>query len=160
MAYGSWQEAVRELMELTKAADDELLNLARLLRVTGDKNESRLMVIARVEDAIANVTRIEPPRQPTEPQLKLLVELGTDITPLTVREASALIRYAIAHHRCTALEILKPIRGDQLILKPSSPITAYRERSHVEVSSIDRNGNVWIRGSVGYPIRPQHLERP
>ena len=53
MAYGSWQEAVRELMELRKAADDELLNLARLLRVTGDKNESRLMVIARVEDAIS-----------------------------------------------------------------------------------------------------------
>ena len=77
MAYRSWQEAVQELVELTKAADDESLDLARLLRVTNDESDPRLMVIARIEDAVACVTGIESPRQPTESQVKLLAELGT-----------------------------------------------------------------------------------
>ena len=160
MAYRSWQEAIKDLTESTKTADYELLRLARSLKVTCDESDPRLIVIARIEDAVAGVTHVRPARPPTDAQLELLAELSADGDPLTFREADALIRYTIACQRCVALEILQPVHGDQLVLKPSIPIAAYGRRTHVEVSSVDKNGNVWIKGNGGYPIWPQHLARP
>lgn len=160
MAYKSWAEAVEALKESTKEAGDDLRHLAATLGIESRAGENGLGLTARIEDAVAAVTRNNPPRPATARQVLLLKELRVRSVPATVREADALIRTAIADERREALEALRPVRGDRLALGVSQGRVSQLDGQTVEVSSIDRLGQVWTKGAGGHPVLPQHLVRP
>ena len=160
MAYKRWVEAVEALKESTKEAGDDLCHLAATLGIESRVGENSLMLTARIEDAVSAVTGNNPPRPATARQVLLLEELRVRSIPSTVREADALIRTAIADERREALEALRPVKGDRLVLGVSQGRIPRLDGRTVEVSSIDRLGQVWTKGAGGRPVLPQHLVRP
>lgn len=139
--------------------EPELLALASAVGIKDPEHSDRLLLVARIEDAIATVTGHNPPKQASQPQMELLRELGClRVTGLTRREAGATIRVGIAKERLNGLLELRPIRGDRLVCTRARGSTGIGEI--VEVSSIDRHGQVWTKQAHGYPARPQDLCRP
>ena len=159
VAYAGWADAVKALKDSTKDAGDQLLHLAAILGIEARKGENSLMLTARIEDAVAAVTGNYPPRPATTRQTRFLNELRVRSIPSTFREADGLIKSAIADERRKALEVLRPVRGDRLVVV-SQVSYPRREGDTVEVSSIDCLGQVWTKGARGFRILPQHLSRP
>lgn len=158
VAFESWEEAADALAGRLAPAEPALLALAASLGVDNSKGTHRLLVVARIEDAVAAVTGHNPPPASTHRQVELLTSLGIQPTPgMTRREADATIQIAIVKERLEALRTLRPARGDRLVrIGPSSGDVGEIN----EVSSVDRLGHVWVKGASGHPARPQDLRRP
>ncbi len=158
VGFESWEEAADALSGRLGPPEPALLALASSLGLANYSDTDRLLLVARIEDAVAALTSHKPPRPSTSGQVELLSSLG--IQPpavLTRREADATIQMAIVRERLQALRELRPVRGDRLVRAHSSSGDA---GEIVEVSSIDRLGQVWVKGAGGYPTRPQDLRRP
>lgn len=155
MAFHSWRDAAEAIAAELSSPERELLDLAVSLGVQVSRNEQRALVVARIEDAVSELTRNRLRRPATTAQRSLLAALSVPLSGAeSVREADALIRTGIANERLDALRVLQPERGDKLVRKVGRPGEV------VEVSSIDRLGQIWMKGAGGYPTRPQDLSRP
>ena len=157
MSFHGWEEPVRLLQESIGPPEPQLVEVAAALRVVSNDALTRLLLVARLEDAFSAKTGNQPPRSPSAAQRALLKGLGVSVNPETTREADALIRAGIASKRIDALRNLQPRRGDRLVRANSD--RAWRVGEIVRVTSIDRLGAVWVKGAGGYPSLPQHLTR-
>lgn len=158
MAFDSWQGAAEVLTQRLASAEPALIDLANRLGINSPEDTDRVLLIARIEDAVSRVTGHNAPRACTPRQLALLTGLGIrTTTTATQREADAMINVAIARERLDALLALRPERGDQLVRTRARWSDDVGEI--VEVSSIDRLGHIWVKGAGGYPTRPQDLCR-
>lgn len=158
VGFDSWHGAANGLADLVALPETALITLASQLGVATAGGVERLVMIAKIEDAVATVTeRVRPP-QSTARQNQLLSSLGvaTDHS-LSCREADATIRIAIARERLRALYSLRPERGDRLVFVRASGHFEIGEI--IEVSSIDRLGQIWAKGAGGFRALPQDLQR-
>lgn len=159
MAFHSWEEAAALLVASVGPPETELVTLGQSLGLRPAAGETRLTLVARIEDAVSAVTGVLPPRLRTQPQTDLLNSLDADVERAsTVREADALIRVSIARERAAALRRLRPVRGDRVIRIASS--RAFDRTGEItEITSIDRLGQLWTKACGGYPTLPQHVMR-
>lgn len=116
-----------------------------------------LVLVARIEDTVATVTQHNPPLPSTPRQQALLAELQVGAAERSRREADALIRLEIGKQRLQALRALRPFRGDKLVFVRSRG--RFGAGEVIEVSSIDRLGQVWAKDARGHPAWPQDLQR-
>ena len=149
MSFQNWEEPVRLLQESIGPPESELVEVAAALGVVSNDAPTRLLLVARLEDALSARTGNQPPRSPSVAQRALLKGLGASANPETAREADALIRVGIATERIDALRNLQPRRGDRLVRADSD--RTWRVGEIVRVTSIDRLGAVWVKGAGGYP---------
>ena len=158
VAYNSWEEPAALVARQLDPGEPSLVSLGAMLGVAAPGALDRMLLVARIEDAVSAVTNTYPPRPRTGPQAELLKSLGhVDRHELTFREADATIRLLIARERLRALERLRPVRGDTLVRVNDRWPSRVGEL--VEVTSIDRMGRIWTRHANGYPALPQHLMR-
>ena len=157
MSYKSWVEPAVLLEQQLAPVDQELAELAVKLGIEPAASHVRVLLVARIEDAVSAVTGMRAPRPCTSAQAELLLSLGHHRDDLTVREADALIRVAIVQERLKALGDLQPMRGDVLFFK-RGPFPK-RAMGPVTVSSIDRFGQVWVERAGGSRMLPQDLTR-
>ena len=159
MAFHSWQEPVALLEASVGPPEPALVDLSKSLGLRPSVGETRLALVARIQDAVASVTGVRPPRPRTQAQSYLLNSLGADAgRASTVREADALIRISIARERIDALRRLRPTRGDRII-RVASPRGPDRTGEIIEITSIDRLGQLWSKAAGGHPTLPQHVVR-
>ncbi len=163
MPYEDWRQAV-ELLDLRWVPPSEgQLDLAvqHGMLLTGD--ETFAVVAAMLQDWLCPVIHGRKPRSATGEQIELLRELagsalGARVERLTINIASAWIGCWIARRRAAELRRLQVHRGDLVELRRVFPNTGEVIISRHVVTSIGRDGLVYVHGQNPPCARPDELE--
>lgn len=80
MAFHSWRDAAEAIAAELSSPERELLDLAVSLGVQVSRNEQSALVVARIEDAVSELTRNRLRRPATTAQPSLLAALSVPLS--------------------------------------------------------------------------------
>lgn len=163
MPYEDWQQAAELLDQRWAPPSDGQLQLAVQHGIPLIGDEPFAVVAAMLEDWLCPMIHGKRPRSVTGEQTELLRKLagqalGARVEHLTVNIASAWIGCWIARRRAAELRRLQVRRGDLVELRRVFLDTGEVIVSRHVVTSIGRDGLVYVRGQHPPCARPDELE--